>query len=115
MSQNKTQKYFYLPGHHRIVYVHDVDGKRLILGSCCNFITDSKTSILRQSITESAFKKLRPIELNVENPEQYSFLEKADWGSWMVKKPHHDMGGSYIKTAMKLPSVENYYKNDFML
>lgn len=111
MANTTKGKYYYIPGYHRLVYCHEVEGKRMILSGLCEFINDSKTSITRQSITTSAFYKLKAIELDIDKLETYPFLTKYRIPSHLVYGvvPKSQRSSQYIRTAQILPSIESSF------
>lgn len=99
-------KHFYLPGYHRIVYCHETIGKDLIFGSLCEFVNDSKTSILRQQISSKKFKTLRAIELDLSKLSEYSFLTDNRLKPQMISfgvVPRSQRTGKNLRWAKQLP------------
>lgn len=82
-------KIFFVSGYHKFIYCHDEivsdenkDEKKieLILGGLASFINDSRTTVIRQKITDVEFLKLKTIEINEvvlhKTPKKYKFIYK---------------------------------------
>ncbi len=95
--------WYYMPGHHRLCYCHEIRRGDLILGALSVFFNDAKTNIFRQKITVENFESYRPMLVDKDLLDNYSFLEKEKLFSvvcYRVREtiPSHVSGQSLDKS-----------------
>lgn len=99
-------KHYYVGCNNSFVFAHSLDGGRVVLGGCCEFLADSFTTIRRQSIPVDSFRNLAPIRVDPAKMHSYSFATTNNSiKSWAVHKD-----GKYkdnLPGAKGLPYADN--------
>lgn len=97
-------KYFFISGYHKLVYVHEENEEGYMLGGLSTFVNDAKSNNQRQFITKEKFNELKTMEVDYYNKHSYPFLEiekRLEQPHWRVTKIPSS-GIDYIRSATKI-------------
>lgn len=69
----------YIPSLDKLVFCYQQNLKMLTLGGPSNFLTDAKSTIIRQKIGAADFRKYNPIIVDEDKLSTYKFLHQHKW------------------------------------
>jgi hypothetical protein len=101
------QKYYYIPGYHRMVYCHDECDGILTFGGMTDYVNDARTNILRQNVSVNEFVAQKPKEVLLSELGEYSFLYvNPITGQYKITQGSQ-RSGCYFRFAERLPMLKS--------